>query len=308
MVKKIITAVIMGAFLTGAGFAQHIPNTDVISAGLNEFSEELFNTVPNTALQQGVWSDAWIGKLFPSVPPHFGAGVTVGFAKLDPAGLNKTIDKLNSAGGLEIPDVPGSLVLPTLTFDARIGGVFFPFDAGISIMKIPTVTMNMFGAGFEIDFFTVGGSIRVPVLQGNVVLPKVSVGAGFMYSTGTLTAMADDTAYVSTAFDSKVVYLEAQVSKTFLVVTPFLGLRAIVSSAKNDWAWKYNIAIGGYTAGQEVSGSTTRTLGDNFADTIQPQLFGGLSLNLAIVQTTLSASWDMRNNIWGGNLSLRVKI
>ena len=31
-------------------------------------------------------------------------------------------------------------------------------------------------------------------------------------------------------------------------------------------------------------------------------------LNVLIIQTTVSASYDFKNNIWGGNLSLRLKV
>lgn len=296
------------------------PDITKVSDGLNTFSLELINVVPNLAVQQGVWADAYIGKLIPSVPPHLGGGLTLGIAQLNSDGLNDSIDELNKLAGKvsslsgtekgkEIPSLPENLVLPTITADLRIGGIFLPFDLGVSVMKIPTVSINAMGAGTQIDFFTVGTSLRVPLYEGNIILPKISLGAGFMYSKGSIGAyIDDDKAFVSTDFDTKTMFLEAQVSKKLLIFTPFIGARGILSESTNNWAWKYNISFAGYTVGTEESGSVSRSLSDSFKDNFQYQVYGGLSIDILIVQTTVSASYDFKNNIWGGNLSLRAKL
>ena len=289
------------------------PSDDaVISDGLNKFSLELLNVVPNVAVQQGVWADAWIGKFLPSVPPHFGGGFTAGIAKLNPEGLNISIAEINksmSKLNAEIPDVPDGLILPTVTADLRIGGIFLPFDLGISAMQIPTVNLKVLGSGISLNFFTIGASLRAPLIKGNVILPKLSVGAGFMYSKGAINVSAkDDLAYVSTDFDTKTLFLEAQISKSFAVVTPFVGARGILSDSTNNWAWKYGGEVAGISIGQTGKGSVTRKINENFMDNLQYQVFGGVSLNVLIIQTTVSASYDFKNNIWGGNLSLRLKV
>ncbi|MBO5136875.1 MAG: hypothetical protein J6B81_00050 [Spirochaetaceae bacterium] len=312
MAKKIISVMFLLSVCASFAFTQELPSTDKISEGLNDFSIELLNVVPNTAVQQGVWSDAYIGKLIPSVPPHLGGGLTVGIAQLDPAGLNIAIGELNkmvSLGGEEIPSLPDSIVLPTLTADLRIGGLFLPFDLGISVMKIPSISFDMFGAGTSIDFFTIGGSLRVPVMQGNVILPKLSIGAGLMYSKGSIGAyVEDDNAFVNTSFDTKTAFLEAQLSKKILILTPFVGFRGIISESENKWGWKYNISFAGYTAGDEETGTVSRSYKDDFKENFQYQLYGGLSLDILIIRTTVSASYDFKNSIWGGNLSLRIQI
>ncbi|AEE16577.1 hypothetical protein [Treponema brennaborense] len=300
--KKSVIAVTAAMFLTAVSFSA-TPDVTKITEGLNAFSTTLLDTVPNTATQQGVWSDAWIGNLIPSVPPHFGGGISAGFAQLDMTGLAQAANEL----GISISS--DKLFLPTVTADVRIGGIFLPFDLGLSFMKIPAVSLEAFGAGITVDFFTIGGSVRFPVLKGNVILPKVSVGAGFMYTTGSIQASASDNAvYTSVAFNTKTVYAEAQISKTFFIITPFFGVRGILSDSKNDWAWKYNASFGGYTIGDEEKGSVTRKFSDDFLDNFQAQAYAGLSLNIFIIQTTVGASYNFGSNIWGGNLSLRIKL
>jgi len=308
MSKKILTILLILSLTLSFSFAQ-LPDITQISEGLNEFSKELSVVVPNAATQQGVWSDAWIGNFFPSVPPHFGGGFTLGIAKLNPEGLNKSISQLNLGGESKLPEIPSSLVLPTITADLKIGGVFLPFDLGLSVMKIPTVNLGIFGSGFYFDFFTVGASLRVPIIKGNLILPKVSIGTGFMYSKGSIgVSIENDTAFVNTNFETKTIFLEAQVSKKIAIVTPFVGLRAVISDSNNNWSWKYNVSFAGYTVGNEEQGNVSSSFTDDFFENLQPQIFAGTSLDFLFFQTTLSASFDVKNLIWGGNLSFRAKL
>ena len=143
-------------------------------------------------------------------------------------------------------------------------------------------------------------------MQGNVILPKISLGAGFMYSKGSVNVEAkDDFAYVSTDFDSKTLFLEAQISKTILFVTPFVGFRGILSESTSSWDWK---VAAGLPFEQAGSGKGSKSFTDDFMDNLQYQVYFGASLNVFIIHTTVSASYDFKNSIWGGNLSLRVNL
>lgn len=102
------------------------PSVTSVSDGMKDFSVQLFDVIPNVAMQQGVWPDAWIGKLVPSVPPHFGGGITLGMARLPMDGINRAISQLNSVSDGALPTLKDNLVFPTLTADIRIGGIFFP--------------------------------------------------------------------------------------------------------------------------------------------------------------------------------------
>lgn len=306
MSKKLIamgTSLMLSLFVLSA-----TPNANSVSDGLKDFSIQLFDVIPNVAMQQGVWPDAWIGKLIPSVPPHFGAGVTLGMARLPMDGINRAISQLNSVSDGALPTLKDNLVFPTLTADLRIGGIFLPFDLGMSFMRIPNLDMSKLGADITVDFFTIGGSLRVPVLQEKLIIPAVSVGAGFMYSKGFVEVREADNAYLRSDFNTKTLFLEAQVSKKILFLVPFVGFRGVISDSANSWKWQFNAEFEGYTVGQTQSGTETRSLPGAFGESFQPQVFGGVGFDIFLVQTTISASYDFRNKIWGANLSLRFKM
>lgn len=284
------------------------PSANSVSEGLKDFSVQLFDVIPNVAMQQGVWPDAWIGKLVPGVPPHFGAGVTLGMARLPMDGINGAISQLNSVSDGALPTLKDNLVFPTLTADLRIGGIFLPFDLGMSFMRIPNLDLSKLGADITVDFFTIGGSLRVPVLQEKPIIPAVSVGAGFMYSKGFIEVREADNAYLRSDFNAKTLFLEVQVSKKILFLVPFVGFRGVISDSSNSWKWQFNATFDGYTVGQTQSGTETRSLSGAFGESFQPQIFGGVGFDIFLAQTTISASYDFRNKIWGANLSLRFKM
>lgn len=271
-----------------------------VKANMNDFSKDLLQVIPNVSLQQGVWPDAYIGKVFPGFPPHLGGGVTAGFATVKTTALKDAIKEMEDALSVKFPTLHDTFLFPTITIDAKVGGLFLPFDIGLSIMKIPHLSLSKLGAPVTVDFFTVGGSFRYAILQGNVVLPQLSIGLGGYYSKGYINVGATDGSYINTNFDSKIFFLETQLSKQFLFVTPFIGLRLAVSQANVSW----DIKAASYT----LAGGASYDFNKNFAESIQPSLFGGVGFNFLFFQTTLAASFDMRYKVWGANLSFRAKL
>lgn len=271
-----------------------------VKANMNKFSKDLLQVIPNVSLQQGVWPDAYIGKVFPGFPPHLGGGVTAGFANVKMTALNAAIKEMEDALSVKFPTLRETFLFPTITVDAKVGGLFLPFDIGLSVMKIPNLSLSKLGVPVTVDFFTVGGSFRYAILQGNVVLPQLSIGLGGYYSKGYINVGATDGSYINTNFDSKIFFLETQLSKQFLFVTPFIGLRLAVSQANVSW----DIKAASYT----LAGGASYDFNKNFAESIQPSLFGGVGFNFLFFQTTLAASFDMRYKVWGANLSFRAKL
>lgn len=271
-----------------------------ITKHMNKFSNSLLPVIPNVSLQQGVWPDAYIGKVFPGFPPHLGGGVTAGFATVKTTALKDAIKEMEDALSVKFPTLRETFLFPTITIDAKVGGLFLPFDIGLSVMKIPRLSLSKLGAPVTVDFFTVGGSFRYAILQGNVVLPQLSIGLGGYYSKGYINVGATDGSYINTNFDSKIFFLETQLSKQFLFVTPFIGLRLAVSQANVSW----DIKAASYT----LAGGASYDFNKNFAESIQPSLFGGVGFNFLFFQTTLAASFDMRYKVWGANLSFRAKL
>ena len=298
MSKKIIS---IGLALLLA-FSVFATTADKVSQGLEDFSIQLFDVIPNVALQQGVWPEAWIGNIFPSAPPHFGLGLSLGAAELPIEGLNKALSQFNEvSGGASFPALSNDLAFPTFTVDARIGGLVLPFDIGISFMRLP----NMKFDNVTFDYLTIGGSLRYAILQDKGLIPGLSLGMGFMYNKGFVEVKVEDTAFVRSDFETTSIFFEAQVSKKILFLVPFLGFRGVMAQSTNSWAWEYNAPFDGYgTIGQVEKGTVNRGFGDRF----HPQLFGGIGFDIFMFHANLSASYDFVSSIWGANLGLRFQL
>ena len=298
--KKIIFALFILAFSAGA-FGKDYQAAD-INACLSDFSSGLNNTLPNAATQQNVYSQAWIGKLFPSAPPHFAVGIEAGVTKLDLSPLGTLADVF------KVGSLPGNFVYPTITANARIGGFVLPFDIGFSCMYMNLSKLKAVSDGFGIKFFNIGGDVRYALLKGEGALPQISLGVGYYYIGGKVSLDKDG---VKAGIDcaTHTLFGQVQVSKTFLFFTPFVGFRGIFSKSATDWSWAVTDARAQAAAsyiGTETSGSGSEN--SNWADRFIPQIYGGFGLKLSFFAINLSASYDFRHSIWGGNLSLRFQM
>lgn len=338
-----------------------------IANGLNAFAENILVAAPQAATQQNVWADAYIGKLFPSLPPHFGVGISLGGTKMDMTGLKDAAtafegminDFVPDSGDSSITDqlkgtvdfgsIPDTFVMPTVSIDARIGGIFLPFDIGISAMMTnpslfsvdlsdpnsltsmsAPMNFNAFGFNGSADYLTLGIDIRYCVLDGGVILPKVSVGAGYNITKGSFGISSDKSgvdANMNLSFNTQVIYVQAEVSKSIMIATVFGGARALVSNTSTSWAWNINgtkslgvnnLIISGEDSGSRNADTTSSTYQDGKWDFsgVQPQLYAGVGFNFLVFQTSLSVCADIRSfmdrtnyeeALWSGAFSFHVK-
>lgn len=340
-----------------------------IANGLNAFAGNILVAAPQAATQQNVWADAYIGKLFPSLPPHFGVGISLGGTKMDMTGLKNAAtafegminDFVPDSGDSSITDqlkgtvdfgsIPDIFVMPTVSIDARIGGIFLPFDIGISAMMTnpslfsvdlsdpnsltsmsAPMTFNAFGFNGSADYLTLGIDIRYCVLDGGVILPKVSVGAGYNITKGSFGISSDKSgvdANMNLSFNTQVIYVQAEVSKSIMIATVFGGARALVSNTSTSWAWNFkgtknfegidgNLIISGEDSGSRNADTTSSTYQDGKWDFsgVQPQLYAGVGFNFLVFQTSLSVCADIRSfmdrtnyeeALWSGAFSFHVK-
>lgn len=372
--KKTLLAVLSACIISTAAFAV---DTAAVSNGLNDFATQLLTAVPEASTQQNVWADAYIGKVFPSFPPHLGGGFTIGGSQLDMTGLKSAADALTDSfnsvtettnvftsflNGSTIPSldfgsIPDSFFMPTMSLDLRVGGLFLPFDVGLcAMMTNPSLfgvdlkdpssildshgAMNFSWAGYNgtFDYITIGADIRYAVLEESLVVPAVSVGLGYMYTKGSFGISTDSstdvpklgtlttTANMDISFQSQVLFLQAEVSKNFAIVSVYGGLRGILSNSTNSWAWKYSttsseqtsLSVADSDEGTVASGkdpSSVYTDGKWDFSGIQPQIYAGVGFNFLCFQTTVGACVDVASFFreegkyqWSGLLSFRAKI
>ena len=311
-----------------------------IDKAFESFTDKMTEVLPETTTQLGVWSDAYIGKLFPSAPPHFGVGVTVAGTFINTEEFSSTVETIVNEINGKAPgasqdfnfSIPNTIPLPAYSINARIGGIILPFDVGVygSYLKVNSLKFEDFTGA--ITYYSFGGDIRYAVVKGSTLLPKISVGAGYIYthmalgaegsstytsdlsahglsSTSSVTANAD----MNTNFDLHTLFAQVQVSKKFFILTPYAGIRAYVTSSKSHYDYTYSST---YEAGA-LSGDVPNGSGgdehdynsDGFAwRKIQPQLYGGLGLNIFFFDCTLGGCWNPRNNLWSANVSARLKL
>lgn len=311
-----------------------------IGRAFESFTDKMTEVLPETTTQLGVWSDAYIGKLFPSVPPHFGIGLTVAgtFIKTKEfSSVAETIvNEINGAAAGASQDfnfsIPNAIPFPAYSVNARLGGIVLPFDVGLygSYLKINSLKFEDFTGA--ITYYSFGGDIRYAVMKGSTLLPKISVGAGYIYthmalgvkgsstytsdlsshglsSTASVTANTD----MNTKFDLHTLFVQAQVSKKFFILTPYAGMRAYVTASKSHYDYAY-------TSTSESGGTSLAVPGGSGADEhdynsngfawgkIQPQLYAGMGLNIFFFDCTLGGCWNPRNNLWSANVSARFKL
>ncbi len=285
----------------------------VAENGLNDFCDDLADVIPNSQTQQNVYAEAWIGKIFPGF--HFGAGVNAGVSALDVSTLK---DAALALGVDDVKDINDTLVFPTITVDARLGGIILPFDIGITAMSIDTSKIGAVDEAIDpvaIDFFTLGADIRYAIFQGGFMRPKWSVGAGFYYTKGGVD-VDDDSAKASLDFKSTTFMVNTQASIKLLCLVPFIGGRALFSKTSVDW--KVN------ADGASIIAEESDTYYDGVADALKwgilpssfsgsssgfsvyPQVFGGIGLDLLFLNLTVSGSYDIASKIPSAAVSVRV--
>ncbi|WP_294429991.1 hypothetical protein [uncultured Treponema sp.] len=317
ILKKLTISVLLFAGASAFTFALpdadkfDVPYIGKINDGLDDFAGELGFAVPQAAVEQNVYADAFIGKVFPAVPPHFAVGFNAGFTHLNTSGI------ADAADALGIDGVKSDMYFPVLNADVRVGGVFLPFDLGLSFMTLDVSSLNTMDADFTAEFFTFAVDARYALIEDGLITPGVSVGVGYSMNKGSFGA-SDKSAEVNVDYDVQTLYGQVQISKALNIpvvrigFTPFLGLRGIISNYSNDWNWK----VHNDTVSTVISALNVKTSGTNASDGyagFQPQIYGGLGFNFMLIQVTASACADLRHvggdtNLWSGALSLRLKM
>ncbi|MCR4940008.1 MAG: hypothetical protein K5930_07885 [Treponemataceae bacterium] len=291
-----------------------------LDSSLRTFAEQVADFVPRSSAGTNFWADAHIGNLFPlNGLPHLGAGLSVS-GSLIPTAFMKTFSQAFS----DPVNTWESFPLPAMSFDARVGGIILPFDIGAHVMVLDDFEDELLGVSVTIDTcLEAGADLRFAILQEGVVLPALSIGVGYTYSKGdfsfTSKSITDVSNILSSSQASVTTYIEyettiytatAQLSKKILLLTPFVGARAIAQ----DGTYRYG---GGY---QNIEGNRnnlslstiTKTFSfDDLQDSLSKlkyNVFAGVGLDFLIIQTTVGASYDFTDESWSGSVSLHVKI
>lgn len=317
--KKLLSIVLITMILTAASAVTQAE----LNSKMEDFGNLLADYVPRATTQTNLWADAHIGNLLPlNGLPHLGAGLSFGGA-LIPTDLMSVFD---SAFTDPVPSWE-YFPLPAMSIDARVGGIILPFDIGVHLMSLEDYEAEFYGIKVEIaNSLVYGADLRFAILQEGVVVPALSIGVGYTYASGDftitsekaiptdlsdLTSLFSDDAYMQThlEYNTNIYSATVQLSKKILLLTPFVGAKAVAQQGLYT-GWGVYEGISGVSNAYGIDYEIEKEFSfDNLANSeIQYSVFAGLGVDFLIVQTTAGVNYDFKNKTWAGSISLHVKI
>ncbi|MDR1838782.1 MAG: hypothetical protein LBQ93_04245 [Treponema sp.] len=342
--KAILVCVVILFCATSPAFSQNTTiKIEDLQKNADDFLDSLAKSLPFNSTIGLNWSDAYIGKM----PPHFGIGISAGFTTMDYASLGNLMNQFdlnmsfNKASTFEKAGLP----IPGYTIEARIGGIKIPFDFGIKFGYIPAGVFESMLEKFsnKPDFgyqnMLIGADIRFSPLDKKVFPVKLSVGLGFNYMKGEITAALPDTMSYSFSnsgndyeisqtagqlgieWRTSTLELKTQVSFPLKFFTPYAGVG--ISYAFSQAGYRVNSKISvkknGSPASIEDVEGTLKSMGitgvsDTGFETIKkiPRLnsraFGGFSFNLAFFRLDLTGMYNIIGGDFGITLGSRFQL
>lgn len=270
---------------------------------LSTFTEKTAYVVTDNVLALNNTAESFIGRLLPSVPPHFMFSASISVALMDTSYLTKAADDIYNANktskATSLPDLPKLFPLPTYSLSARLGGFVLPFDIGVSTGFVIPATGYEIKAGnldFDTKFISVVADIRYAILEGKGKAPKLSIGAGYAYTKHSYQfGTTDSKGNINIGFElqTHTIFTQLQISKRFSFAVPYLGVKAYWS--KNDSGYSYK-------AGNRPETQKSVNKNFNLLD-VQPQLYTGIGFMMPYSHITIGGSWNILSNIW--NITLQ---
>ena len=332
---KRIAIVILLALVAAGAWGQDLAG---FQEGFDGFATALAPTLSYNATAGNNWSDAYIGNF-----PRFGVGAAVGFTSVPVDKLDALIGTIGT--GVEIPEALSQLGLPVpaAALSAKIGGFVLPFDIGLKAMMLtPEMTASFDAMGFSFDYSLFGGNVRYALVKQNLLLPDVSIGAGynrlsgaismpldiagqsFTFNDGTLDhtlAVSDPDlalAWTTDSFDFTV-----QASKKILFIEPYVGAGLSVGKSTVRGGIESQLTYDGAAVTedqvQEIKDALEAaeiTVPDLSADGFMfgsedssPafRVYGGLSLSLFVIKLDTSVTYAPASQSLGAQVMLRLQ-
>ncbi|MDR2478817.1 MAG: hypothetical protein LBD48_05830 [Treponema sp.] len=307
-----------------SAFAQVTPpGLGDLQKSMDEFSGNLAKSLPFNASMGLNWSEAHIKKF-----PHFGAGASLGFTTMESGAFGELLDQF----GFSLPVDLGGFPVPGYAIEGRMGGFFLPFDVGFKFGLMPMKPNGI----KNWDYFLIGGDIRYAVVQENMILPMVSVGLGFNYLSGALGMSAgSDRSFdfvnpngntpasmtlkapdLTVNWSTATIDMKAQISKTFILLTPYFGVGASNGWSKAGYNVETTITTTGATSDEAKEaakklGIDLNNAGFSSSETFTGwsfRMYGGFSFNLMILRIDLTGLFNFVDQNYGVSLGFRVQM
>jgi len=338
---KIIAILIVLALIPVLGFAQ---TYEQYRDSFQQFSDDVANSLPLNAAIGNNSPDAYIGQ-FLRVPPNFSVGITGGVSTIPYDTVKSVFDDLGITMPSQIADMKNlGVPFPAATVDARVGGFILPFDVGVKFGTLPSSVKALLPSDMDAEFLLAGADVRYALMKGGAAKPTISVGLGYNYLSGSVTAKNVSSGYQITlpnsdtvdlsnpdavfSWSTSVIDLKAQVSKKLLIFTPYAGAGAAmaVSSAggglKSDLYYngsgtpatqadidsiKQAIINAGYPVPDELSNTEgIQILSDSTGWAFR--IYGGTAINILMMHIDLGAGYDLLGKNLQGTVGVRCQL
>jgi Family of unknown function (DUF6588) len=332
MKKIFILMIILVVGFSGV-FAQ--VNITDMQTSFSAFSTDVAQSLPFASTIGLNWSDATVRSF-----PHFGVGLTVGAVLIPKDAFVALSTDMGFSLPSEITSSEYGIPLPVYTLDGRIGGLFLPFDIGVKIGYLPPDALT--GMPMSADYTLAGFDIRMPILKQNVLLPSIALSVGYNYLNAGVEAplsgaglaggvdltsmglgvLSFPTPSARFQMESNVIDAKLQISKSLLIITPYLGV---------GYAYGWSKAGGGISGtvnydGSPITPAQITAIEEAFAaagydaPTVSAdgfvvskastggsfRAFGGLSVNLFILKLDLNAMYNVNTESLGASANVRI--
>ena len=297
------------------------PVSDLTNA-MDTFASSMSRSLPFNAGMGLNWSDAYIGRFFPSIPPRFGFGISGGFTTMDLDSFDGLLEMFGVAG--DIAAMGNRLPLPGMMLEGRIGGFFLPFDVGVKIGHLPN-----WPGSFDMTHLIVGADIRYAVFEGNIILPTVSVGVGLNHLSGRVSRSTGNVGFgfeydganhvldiagpqMGLEWATNTLDFKVQVSRSILIITPYVGIGVshgwsrVGYDLEGDVSGLAEAISSGLFAAIDIDDNSFRW--ERTVTGWSVRAFGGISFNIPLIRFDLTALWNMVDNNYGITMGVRFQI
>ncbi len=301
---------------------------DQIEDSFKSFADETAQALPMMAGMGLNWNDAYMGMF-----PRFGVGLTTGAVFIP---MKAFEDVYDLTGDDTLDDMPGiGIPMPMYSIDGRIGVPILPMDVGLKVGVLnPRDMMDI-----TMSYSMFGGDIRYAVIEGNPLLPELSVGVGYTHMSGSISAPIDDQTMDISGYASGAIGNELVVSDTDMLfdwsanvfdfkVQASKKLLLLNLSAGMGYSYGLTSAGGGITNGTVSVDNVTITdaqidqLEDLTGVSIDDEgvlvnsdvnggalrLFGGVGLNFPLVKVDFGLNYGLATGTMGLTSNVRLQL
>jgi len=209
------------------------------------FSGEVAQSLPYASTIGLTWSDATVRGF-----PHFGAGISAGAVTIPQKAFNDVATQLGDGFPSDMDFSDWGLPFPGYTIEGRVGLPILPFDVGAKFGTItPTMAKSIEKSTDVATNYTMGGfEVRMPIIKQKLLIPSISLAAGYTFLTGGVSTSIDglptefsadtgndtlNTELQKLSFENpklrfewetSVIDFKVQASENLLIFTPYAGM------------------------------------------------------------------------------------